>query len=189
MSERSNAGGAPAPDDAARPARVGDPAAVLARLEHAPAGNAELDLAVFLATGGADAELGTLTARLLAEGVGSAALHGIFGGRVPAYSRSLDAALPHEAIVASVYLPAERRWAAVHRGSDGAEVSARAASEALARRAAALRASLDAAAPDMPGASTAPIDADPPEIDPLAAGAPAADAAADPEREPWKVLF
>lgn len=123
-----------------RSATLRDPAALVQRLEQAAAGSAELDLCIFLTAVRTDAELGDVALRLLAEGLDPTTLSGLFGAGVPAYTQSLDACLPQENIVATVFVHDRAQWAAVQCTPDGREVVARAATEALARRAAALRA-------------------------------------------------
>lgn len=112
------------------------------------------------------------------------------------YTTSLDAALPGENIVLAMYSAARGRWAAIHRRSDGEEDMAWGATEALARRAAALRAIAVANKVALPRAADRPAG--------LVAGTAAVanevpddswpDDANDPaplegEAEPWKILF
>jgi len=58
---------------------------------------------------------------------------------VPHYTASLDACIPGENIVLALRPGDGSRWVAVHRLADGVEVIAWAATECLARRAAALK--------------------------------------------------
>ena len=60
--------------------------------------------------------------------------------RPPTFTRPLDAALPGENIVLATYSGKRGQWAAVQRETDGREFMSWAATEALARRAAALEA-------------------------------------------------
>tara|TARA_R110000868_G_scaffold100722_3_gene277103 strand:- start:28982 stop:29509 length:528 start_codon:yes stop_codon:yes gene_type:complete len=63
----------------------------------------------------------------------------ILGEMVNPYSRSLDAALPGENIVFSMYSTIRKLWVSVHRDTDDREFVSWAATEPLSRRAAALR--------------------------------------------------
>lgn len=63
----------------------------------------------------------------------------ILGEMVTPYTRSLDAALPGENIVLSMFSSAKGLWVSVHRDSKGNEFVSWAATEPLSRRAAALR--------------------------------------------------
>lgn len=58
---------------------------------------------------------------------------------VPRYTASLDSCIPGENIVLALRPGDGNRWVAVHRLADGVEVIAWAATECLARRAAALK--------------------------------------------------
>lgn len=59
----------------------------------------------------------------------------------PHYTTSLDAAIPGENIILSLYQPKRQAWTAVHR-SDRGDIVGTGASEPLARRVAALKAIL-----------------------------------------------
>ena len=76
---------------------------------------------------------------LMAE-LSSETIENIVGEMIVPFTRSLDAALPAENIVFSMYSGEKDRWVAVQRASDGQEYVSWAATEPLARRAAALRA-------------------------------------------------
>lgn len=111
-------------------------------------------------------------------------LFDLIGQDVPPYTTSLDAAIPGENIVLAMYAGDRREWAAVQRSADGGEYLAWAATEALARRKAALMSHERAAtAPIAPMAATenAPVAA---AILPTAA----LPEAAAPETE-WQVKF
>lgn len=109
-------------------------------LEQATSGTRQLDLLVACALGEADIGSDTVFHELLAAGAipAHAGLLGI--SSCAPFTTSLDAALPGEAIVLSVYAPGRRQWSAVHRDRNGEETVAHAANETLARRAAALKA-------------------------------------------------
>lgn len=112
---------------------------VLRRLEKAARGDDELDLALHLATG-RSGELNDISLRLLAEGLAASALRDIFSYQVPPYTQTLDAGLPDENVVATVYVEERGKWAAVHRATQGTDFVAWGATEPLARRAAAFKA-------------------------------------------------
>lgn len=63
----------------------------------------------------------------------------ILGEMVTPFTRSLDAALPGENIVFSMFSSVKNLWVSVHRDSEGREFVSWAATEPLSRRAAALR--------------------------------------------------
>lgn len=63
----------------------------------------------------------------------------IVGEMVTPFTRSLDAALPGENIVFSMYSTNKNLWVSVHRDPDSQEFVSWAATEPLSRRAAALR--------------------------------------------------
>ena len=109
-------------------------------LEQAARGTRQLDLLVACALGEADIGSDTVFHELLAAGAipAHAGLLGI--SSCAPFTTSLDAALPGEAIVLTVYAPGRRQWSAVHRDRNGEETVAHAISETLARRAAALKA-------------------------------------------------
>ncbi len=67
-------------------------------------------------------------------------IENIVGEMIVPFTRSLDAALPGENIVFSMFSGEKNRWVAVQRNPDGQEHVSWAATEPLARRAAALRA-------------------------------------------------
>jgi len=76
---------------------------------------------------------------LMAE-LSAETIENIVGEMIVPYTRSLDAALPAENIVFSMYSREKNRWVAVQRATDGQEYVSWATTEPLARRAAALRA-------------------------------------------------
>lgn len=63
----------------------------------------------------------------------------ILGEMVTPFTRSLDAALPGENIVFTMFSAVKKLWVSVHRDADGKEFVSWAATEPLSRRAAALR--------------------------------------------------
>jgi len=85
----------------------------------------------------------------------------ILGEMVTPYTRSLDSALPGENIVFSMYATAKNLWVSVHRDAEGKEFVSWAATEALSRRAAALRGFARISAE---GASAEPVSMLKPEV-------------------------
>jgi len=78
---------------------------------------------------------------------------------VPHYTASLDSCIPGENIVLALRPGDGNRWVAVHRLADGVEVIAWAATECLARRAAALKGWCAAFSADAPLPNALPDDA------------------------------
>ncbi len=112
---------------------------VVAALEGAAEGGEALDIMIACLAGGA-AGAAPRAVRLLAEeGFSWEAIGQVCCGEVPAYSTSLDAALPGEAIAFVMRSARRGGWAAMHVSPSGEETLAWAASEALARRLAALK--------------------------------------------------
>lgn len=109
-------------------------------LNTAEQGGLKLDTLVAYAV--ADVDLRTATLRdVMTEGSFSWEVAGeLLDGRPPPFTRTLDAAIPGENIVLATYSDRRGRWAAVQREADGREFMSWAATEALARRAAALQA-------------------------------------------------
>lgn len=81
----------------------------------------------------------TATHGLMAE-LSAESIENIVGEMVVPFTRSLDAALPGENIVFSMFSGEKSLWVSVHRDPDGREFVSWAATEPLSRRAAALRA-------------------------------------------------
>lgn len=113
---------------------------LLESLTTADEGGLKLDTLMAYAV--ANADLRTETLRdVMTEGSFSVEVAGeLLDGRPPPFTHTLDAALPGENIVLATYSDKRGQWAAVHRESDGREYMSWAATEALARRAAALQA-------------------------------------------------
>ena len=114
--------------------------AVVEALETSEEGGPALDLRIGQNLSTADRmRVGTADAVLAAELLPET-LEVILGDTVTPYTRSLDAAIPNEHIVFCMYSRARGRWVAVHRDrATGREYVSWAATEILARRAAALR--------------------------------------------------
>ncbi|RMD64262.1 MAG: hypothetical protein D6826_02925 [Alphaproteobacteria bacterium] len=113
---------------------------LLGSLESAQAGSRELDIIVTFVLGDTATDAGRMIQILVEEGYPWDVVSELLDEDVPAYTSSLDAAVPGEAIVLSAYSSKRGRWLAAHRNDDGGRVLAWAASECLARRLAALKA-------------------------------------------------
>jgi len=125
---------------------------ILLALTRAAHGSRRLDHLLAFASGQSMLDAET-TARLLFEAdAGTAAA----AGPCPPFSTAIDATLPDERIVRITHLPHRRRWTAVQQPPSGDDVPAQAATEVLARRAAALR-SLISGRRSLPGSAGAPV--------------------------------
>ena len=165
---------------------------LLASLAEADQGSRELDIILSFVLGETSGETGKMVELLVEEGYAWDIVSEILDHDLPAYTTSLDAALPGENIVLSVYSTRRRLWGAAHRITDGQHVMRWAATECLARRLAALSAlkPTDTTKP----AEAAPLDepANPPEIDePEVQTGPGDEneVAGGEEETEWKILF
>lgn len=116
-----------------------NPAGLIDMLETAQEGGLKLDTIIAYAVAGADLVTETLREVVMEGGFSVDVAGELLDGRPPPFTRTLDAAIPGENIVLAVYSNRRGRWAAVQRDSDGTEYVAWGTTEALARRAAALR--------------------------------------------------
>lgn len=178
---------------------------LIAALEQAPAGSAELDRMVAFQLGLPIGDSDEMIKLLLFEGYGWDVISEIVDSNDPSFTRSLDARIPGENIVLSMHSAKRGKWAAIHRGAGGTDFVAWAATEVLARRAAALRglravSSFDMRAaahtPKRPTAVARPDEtAVPPalsrdELSPGEGEAPAPDfPSGSPDPGEWKILF
>jgi len=166
---------------------------LLASLADAHEGSRELDIIMSFALGETSGEAGKMVELLVDEGYAWDIVSELLDHDLPAYTTSLDAALPGENIVFSVYSTRRRLWGAAHRIADGQHVLRWAATECLARRLAALSAQIQTGAPAGTVAPTKTANADAPtpspEIDEPAPQADTADAEGDEEETEWKILF
>lgn len=112
---------------------------LVSALEESAEGSSVLDLWL-----GRDLEKGQIAVKgpvthgLMAE-LSSESIENIVGEMVVPFTRSLDAALPGENIVFSMFSGEKNLWVSVQRDPDGQEFVSWAATEPLSRRAAALR--------------------------------------------------
>jgi len=192
---------------------------LLESLGTAEKGSRELDIVIAYVLGDTSSEAGQMIQLLVGEGYSWDIVSELLDEELAPYTRSLDAAIPGEQIVLSLYSPRRRRWAAVQGSEEdampGAEALSWAATECLARRRAALRTlfgrhareaageaaaaprrAREAAAP--PAAAPAPAAPPPAQAAPsLAQAAPSPAPAAAPPPAPeekiaaeeWKILF
>lgn len=112
---------------------------LIAALESSAVGEAALDLRIGRRLGDSGrVRVGSADAALIGE-LRPETVEIIVGEMVTPYTRSLDAGIPGENIVFSMYSGAKGKWVSVHRNSAGHEFVAWAATEILSRRAAGLR--------------------------------------------------
>jgi hypothetical protein len=113
---------------------------LLPALERADRGSLRLDLLIaYVVDGVSPADLRRIEL-FQAEDYSAERVAALLGYTPPAYTTRLDAALPEENIVLSMYAAAQARWAAIHRRPSGEEDLHWGATEPLARRIAALHA-------------------------------------------------
>lgn len=112
---------------------------LIAALEHAPEGSADLDRMVAFQLGLPIGESDQMIKLLLFEGYSWDVISELVQSENPCFTTALDARIPGENIVLAMQSAKRGQWAAIHRGASGADFIAWASSEPLARRAAALR--------------------------------------------------
>lgn len=120
---------------------------LLPLLQSAEEGSRRLDLMIAFAMGRGSIDSRTVLHILLQNEASPDRLAELIDHDCPNYTTSLDAELPGENIVLSLYQPTQSAWTAVHR-SDAGDVIGSGASEILARRVAVLKASLVSATGD-----------------------------------------
>ncbi len=179
---------------------------LVASLGRARQGKRELDIVVSFMLGDTTSETGKMVALLVEEGYPWDVISDLLDEDLPAYTSSLDAVLPGENVVLSAYSRKRRQWVAVHRTVDGAQISAWAATECLARRLAGLQARKSAAVqaanqrptqaprPAARKAPAAPVPprpaAAPPHARPVRPAAPKPMAKRNTESgDEWRILF
>ena len=129
---------------------------LIAALEHAPAGSAELDRMVAFQLGLPIGESDQMIKLLLFEGYSWDVISELVQSENPSFTTALDARIPGESIVLAMHSAKRGQWAAIHRSAGGTDFIAWAASEPLARRAAALRGLRAVSAFDAKAAVAAP---------------------------------
>lgn len=120
---------------------------LLQDLQQADEGSRKLDILISFVIGETPARHRPVIKILLEDETKTALICKLIGEDFPRYTESLDAKLPDENVVLSMYSEARGKWAAAHKPADGEECVAWASTEALARRLAALKA-LEAADAD-----------------------------------------
>ncbi len=175
---------------------------LIASLEGAQGGSRELDIIISFMLGDTSTDAGKMIQLLVEEGYSWSVVSELLDEDVPPYTSALDAAVPEENIVLALQSPRRAKWAAVHQKPDGEQILVWAASEALARRIAALKAMRGSAKPADATAPGRPADAPPaapkkpapvgPDPDAPAPTWTEPDTTADEEQEAeseWKILF
>lgn len=112
---------------------------LIGALEHAPDGGTDLDRRIAFQLGLPIGESDQMIKLLLFEGYGWDVISELVQSENPCFSTSLDARIPGENIVLAMHSSKRGQWVAIHRSAGGVDFLAWAASEPLARRAAALR--------------------------------------------------
>ena len=102
-------------------------------LQNADRGSRELDIIVSFVLGDTSSDAGKMIHLLVEESYPWDVIAELVDEDLAPYSTSLDAAVPEENIVMSLYSPRRSRWAAVHRTPAEEHVIAWAATECLAR--------------------------------------------------------
>jgi hypothetical protein len=160
-------------------------------LESAPNGEPALDLRIRHGIPDAELRIAATDAAITAE-LSPDSVEAILGDMVSPYSRSLDASLPGENIVFTMCSREKGKWVAVQRDGDGREYVSWAATEALARRAAAIRCLARMGAGRPADAHVVPFVAAEDEVRarPAEARATASENVPDTAHQPaWKVSF
>lgn len=176
-----------------------------ASMQAAPRGSRELDIIVSFLLGDTSSEAGQMIQLLVEEGYSWDIISELLDQDLPPYTTALDAALPGENIVLALHSARRGKWAAVQRTPGGSDVLVWAATEPLARRAAALKAlrpDLRAARAEAPRREAsnpaavrgAPHPTPPPRPAPAPEWREPRPARAEAEREEeaeeeWKILF
>ncbi len=109
-------------------------------LQQAEEGSRKLDILISFVIGETPARHRPVIRILLEDETKTALICKLIGEDFPRYTASLDAKLPDENVVLSMYSEARGKWAAAHKPAGGEEQVAWAATEPLARRLAALKA-------------------------------------------------
>ncbi len=108
-------------------------------VETAEEGSRRIDGVVAYLLGETDADTDAIVDLILEEGYAPEVLTELLGAQIPLYSTALDANVPGENIVLSMYSAKKNQWVAMHRSSVGADSVAWARTESLARRCAAIK--------------------------------------------------
>jgi hypothetical protein len=150
---------------------------LIAALERAPEGGDDLDRMIAFQLGLPVGESDQMIKLLLFEGYEWDVISELVQSENPRFSTVLDARIPGENIVLAMRSNKRNQWAAIHRAAGGTDFMAWAATEALARRAAALR-GLRAVSTFEPRPAGEAMPA--PRAAPAGEGAPARDDSASP---------
>lgn len=169
-------------------------------LERAPAGSRDLDRRIAALLGLPIGESEQMVKLLQFEGYSWDVISELVQSQNPCFSSALDACIPGENIVLAMQSTKRGQWAAIHRSVGGAEFVAWAATEALARRAAALKglrsvSAFEAKSSPLPEEKALPGSSSPrPEIQQRAHALdkdvePESGSAEPPNGGEWKILF
>lgn len=112
--------------------------ALIDALAAAPGGSRELDLRIDYGLGVVMSGRVDLATTMIREGISWPTVSDVLDSRVPPFTSSLDAAIDGENIAFTIRSERRGRWGAMHRAGCGKEILVWAATEALARRLAAL---------------------------------------------------
>jgi hypothetical protein len=158
---------------------------LLSSLGAARQGKRELDIVVSFVLGDTTSDAGKMIQLLVEEGYPWDVISELLDEDLPAYTTSLDAAVPGENVVLSAYSKKRKQWVAVQRTADGEQISAWAATECLARRLAGLKSRGTAARqagehPNGSGEGTKPRR----PLEPATAGADETESGSE-----WRILF
>lgn len=112
---------------------------LLSSLANAPRGDTKLDVMIAYYLGNIEPSYRRAANLLVDKGFAWELIANLWEGDLPKHTCSLDAALPGENITAAVCAGDSGRWAAIHTCEEGRDHVARASTEVLARRLAALK--------------------------------------------------
>ncbi len=158
-------------------------------------GSRELDIVVSFVLGDDSSESGRMIHLMVEEGYPWNIISELLDHGVPAYTSSLDATLPGENVVLSMFSPKRSKWAAVQKTAGRTTIMAWAATECLARRRAALMTLNGAIRKPRDPAAVVRAPADSIPVKPLFSGPnpPSSAGSGGPEAEAeekeWKILF
>ena len=164
---------------AEEPSLLADLAVLADEIERAAAGSAALDARIHFGFRVATRRSPDIIGLLIEQGITWPTVEAVLDEQIPPFTTSLDAALDGENITFVLHAAKRGRWGAMQKALIGEEVLVWAATEALARRLAAIRTwmvDLEASA----AASTAPA---------AAPSAPAEQVAPASSEKDWEVLF
>ncbi len=159
-------------------------------LATARGGSRELDIIVSFVLGDKSSESGQMIPLLVEEGYPWNIISELLDQEVPAYTSSLDATLPGENVVLTMFSPKRSKWAAVQKTAGRTTIMAWAATECLARRRAALMTLNGAIRKPRNPAAVARAPLDPLFVEPIPPSSTGSRTPqAEVEEKEWKILF